>query len=328
MISRSLQMLGKSTSALISALEAYNKPDVHYRGETFAILSLNAWELLFKAKVLYDNHNNPRALFVYERKRTKSGDWSNRTYIKRNRAGNPYTKALIQIVNDFDQSPQTRLPQELRKNLEALIEIRDNAVHFINPSPLLGKQVLEIGTATIRNYIELYRKWFNKDLSEYNLYLMPIGFVGAPGCGTAIPISKDESRLVSYLADLMKTTDEESGNDFHVALEVNLSFKRTHEGGSTDVRITDDPDAIEVTLLEEDIRRKYPWDYNELTERLRGRYIDFKSNKKYHTIRKSLKNDSRYVRSRYLDPGNPRSLKKEFYNPNIIQVFDRHYTRK
>jgi len=69
------------------------------------------------------------------------------------------------------------------------------------------------------------------------------------------------------------------------------------------VAITDDPDAPKVFLREEDFTR-YPWDYGELTERLRKRHVNFKVVESYHSIRKSLMADSRYCMSRFLDPGN------------------------
>ena len=47
---RSVKLYRKAEAALISAIEAYNKPDFKYREETFSILALNAWELLLKAK--------------------------------------------------------------------------------------------------------------------------------------------------------------------------------------------------------------------------------------------------------------------------------------
>jgi hypothetical protein len=31
---------------------------------------------------------------------------------------------------------------------------------------------------------------------------------------------------------------------------------------------------------------------------------------------------------RYLDPGNPKSSKKPFFDPNIVTEFDKHYTRR
>jgi hypothetical protein len=48
--SRTQELLDKSVSAMISAIEIYNKPDFKYREETFAILAINSWELLLKAK--------------------------------------------------------------------------------------------------------------------------------------------------------------------------------------------------------------------------------------------------------------------------------------
>ncbi|KXS37104.1 MAG: hypothetical protein AWU58_2136 [Methanohalophilus sp. T328-1] len=38
-----------SKSAMLACIEIYNKPSFQYRNETFIILLLNSWELLFKA---------------------------------------------------------------------------------------------------------------------------------------------------------------------------------------------------------------------------------------------------------------------------------------
>ena len=88
------------------------------------------------------------------------------------------------------------------------------------------------------------------------------------------------------------------------------------------------PDAFRITLDEEAIRDKYPWDYSMLSGRLRKRYSDFKITSKYHSLRKSLEGNSVYCLERLLDPGNPKSAKKIFYNPNIIKEFDKHYQRR
>jgi hypothetical protein len=111
-------------------------------------------------------------------------------------------------------------------------------------------------------------------------------------------------------------------------LKVNLSFERKKGTTATPVFVSDDPSAVHVTLSEEDIRERYPWDYGELTKRLANRYSDFKLNGRYHQLRRPLLPDERYVKPRYLDPRNPKSARKDFYNPNVLQVFDQHYTRK
>ena len=42
-------LLSNSRAAMLAAIEIYNKPLFTYRDECFAILLINAWELLLKA---------------------------------------------------------------------------------------------------------------------------------------------------------------------------------------------------------------------------------------------------------------------------------------
>jgi hypothetical protein len=81
-------------------------------------------------------------------------------------------------------------------------------------------------------------------------------------------------------------------------------------------------------MTEENIKEKYPWDYKDLLEKLNKRYSNFKQNKNFHAIKKPLIEDKKYVHIRLLDPTNPKSMKKKFYNPNILKEFDKHYIKK
>ena len=74
------------------------------------------------------------------------------------------------------------------------------------------------------------------------------------------------------------------------------------------------------------IRDQYPLDYAALTTRLENRYIDFKANQKYHDIRKKLETSPQFKRTRLLDLANPTGLRKDYYSPNIVKEFDKHYT--
>ena len=51
---------------MLSAIEIYNKPDFLYREETFAILSVNSWELLFKAKLFKQNNYKENSIYAYK----------------------------------------------------------------------------------------------------------------------------------------------------------------------------------------------------------------------------------------------------------------------
>jgi hypothetical protein len=112
---------------------------------------------------------------------------------------------------------------------------------------------------------------------------------------------------------------------------VNISFKRTSAAAANAVIVTNDPNdpnAVHVNISEEDIRKQYPWDYGDLVERLQNRYIDFKTNKKFHELRKKVMANPQYKKTRYLDPENTSGSRKDFYNPNIVAEFDKAYTRK
>jgi hypothetical protein len=81
-----------------------------------------------------------------------------------------------------------------------------------------------------------------------------------------------------------------------------------------------------VIITEEDARKAYPWTYEALRQQLRKRYSDFKENGKFHKIRKPLETEARYCHLRQLDAKNPKTAKQRFYNPNIVAIFDQHYT--
>lgn len=197
----------------------------------------------------------------------------------------------------------------------------------MNAGPRLRKRVIEMGAASIRNYAELARRWFAHDLTRYELYLMPVGFIDAPGNVTGIVVGAGEGRLLEYL-DQLAEDHAENTEGFHAALEVHISLKRSTSTELARVQITRDPTAPKVQVSEEEILKQFPWDYKNLTKRLYDRYTDFVQNQKYHDIRKRLRDRPEYVLSRYLEPGNPRSARKDYYNPNILQEFDKHYTRK
>jgi hypothetical protein len=326
-VARSIRFLHKAESALISAIEVYNKPTFAYREETFAILALNAWELLVKAKLLAENGNRSRCLYVFERRKNANGEMSRRLYLKTNRSGAAMTHGLWRAIIDLENKTHAKLDDAIKANLEALIAIRDNAVHFVVASPQLAKQVLEIGTAAVRNFVELAGLWFERDLSGQHFFLMPIGFADPGAPAGLIDLSHDESRLIAYIATLAASPSAPN-TPFNIAVEVRLSFSRTNAKQAVAVAITNDPNAPQVALSDGEFRKIYKWTYGDLLEQLKRRFLDFKANDKFAAIRKPLMSNPQFVMARYLDPDNLRSGKKEFYNPSILAEFDKHYTRK
>jgi len=328
MRSRARQILDKSISSMLSAIEIYNKPDFAYRDETFAILCMNAWELLLKARILQVEGNKISSILVYEHKTLLNGQRSQKLYRKRNRAGNFVSVGLFaafdRLVNEYGD----KIAVCIRSNLEALTEIRDNAVHYMNQDFTMRKRIHELGSAAVSNYLRLVRQWFGVDLRDYNIFLMPIAFIRDCSSAEAITLNSHERKVLDFVESLSHRGSNEENDDFCFSLDVELRMRRNSESNGAEVKISNSPDAVAVRLEEEDIREKYPWDYQILTTRLRKRYVNFKENQEYHNKCRGLKEDERFCKSRYLDPGNPKSSSKNFYNPNIIREFDKFYSRK
>lgn len=320
-----LRFVEKAAAAMTSAVEVYNKPSFAYREETFAILSINAWELLLKAKVLKDAGNDLKALRVYEPRKTKSGKPSKKLYLKRNRAGNALSISLPACVTALDRS-SNKVPAEVKLNLTALMAIRDNSVHYVTASTVLLWQAQELASASVKNFVLLARRWFAKDLSQALSLVLPLAFITGSTELDSVVVSPDESRLIKYLQQLAHA-DTNANSEFAVAVRMDVRLEKSSLASASKVQISKDADAVKITMSEQDIRDKYPWDYAELCSRLKVRYSDFKQDKRFHAIRKPLMGNDKYHLPRFLDPGNPKSPKKDFYNPNVLSEFDKHYAK-
>ena len=304
---------------MVAAIDVYNKPDFPYRVESFTILALNGWEILLKARWLALHRNRPSSLYVRQGKADAS-----RPRYKRARSGNPMTHGLDYLAKKLTE--QRQLDENARRNLEALSELRDTAVHFYHRSPELNERVQEIGMACLKNFVAAVQDWFQEDLSRFNFYLMPLSFVAPPPSLEAIQLNRHEKSFLAFL-DSLTPEQEDPAARYSVAVNVEVRFVRSKAASAPSVRVTNDPNAPEVRLSEEQVRESYPWDYQELTNRCRERYSDFKVDQKYHKLRKSLESDRRFAHERRLDPEKPRP-KKMFYAPAILEQFDKHYRRR
>ena len=319
----------KSVQAAIAAIEIYNKPDFHFREEAFSVLMTNSWELLLKAKWLSDHSDDVTSLHEHD----NDPKHPTKKKVRVNRCGNPITFGLTYLANKLCEDKNSGLEKPCLDNLLALVEIRDTSTHFLNKDLYFGRRILEIGTASLQNFVALITEWFQIDLSRYNFFLMPLSFYH--GFEAAAPLSMSKyseqmQRLLAYLdtladAQIQDDTDEAPQN-FSLRLETRLI--RGKEIQAMGFRWTDDPSAPAVALREEDVLKTYPWTYRVLTDNLRKRYSDFIENNSYHAIRRPLEDNKKLVLTRSLNPDNPTTSRQRFYSPNIVNEFDKHYQRR
>ncbi len=321
-------MLEKSLAAILSAIEIYNKPDFKYREETFAVLCINAWELLLKSKLLNLASNKLTVLYAMEYRTLKTGKKSKVPRPKKNRSGNPMSVNFFEAYRIVTEEYGVKINRAVLDNLISLTEIRDNSIHFVNDDLLLALKVQELGSASLQNYLHLVSDWFGDVLSGYNFYLMPLSFFRDFNEAPGFALNKNERKVLEFIKNTEKQYDkEEEIGKYNLTLRIDVKFQKVKSTSGLPVQITNDPNATAVMLSEEDITDKYPWDYDILSTRLSKRYSNFKMNKKYHRIRKNLENNKKFAYHRLLNPKNPNGGKKIFYNPNIQKEFDKHYTK-
>jgi hypothetical protein len=314
-------LLEKSISACISGIEIYNKPDFQFREEAFSVLMCTAWELLLKAKILKDNSNNFNSIVEKDFRIKKDGKKTKRKHPKLNRAGNPMTIGLTHAL-DLIRNKGNGIDTKCNENLMLLMEIRDNAVHFMNKTASFGKYVQEVGTATLKNFMAVATEWFRIDFAKFNFYLMPVSFYGPSQLVESISGARrgntqlrNLERYIRTIIDNNPTTEDER---FSVALSLNVKFVRSPESSAIKVRASNDPNAIPITLTEEDFLQRYPFDFYGIVDKLKSSVTGFKRDDKFYDIKRELEGDKKYCLVRLLDPKNPKSAKKKYYSHALL----------
>lgn len=318
--SRSSLLLDKSVQAALSAIELYNKPNYQYREESFTILMVNAWELLLKAKIVEDSSNRLESIYVIDStQRRKDGKPYKKPRYKVGRSGNKVTIGIHSAIRKLE------LSEPLRAQLETLVEIRDNSIHFYNESRMFDQKLLEIGTATLRSFIEMLGAWFDYPISRHHLFLIPIGF-DLPEEFDLNALSSESSshrRLLEYIAK-QETSHNKPKGAHNISLNIEVQFKRNTTG--IPVHQTKDSGAPIHYDSEEKFRKQYPWSFKkDLLPKLQKRYKNFSANRDFYEFKKSIESDPRYSAERYLDWNNKSGVKKRFYSPNILTEFDKRY---
>lgn len=322
-------LLEKSVHAALSAIEIYNKPDFKYREESFSILMVNSWELILKARILQENKNNLKSIYVIDSNKTrKDGKPFKHPKFKTSRSGNFLTIDITSAIKLL------QLPERLKENLDLLVEIRDNAIHFMNDSKLFEKKFLEIGTSSLKSYVIMVNEWFEYDLSQYNFYLMPITFFHNHEMQSFSINQEDKQHqnLLKYIAKKENLFPSDVAQEHNISLILETKWIKSK---SVETLITlkydpDNPSAISYKVdSEEQFKNKYPWNFTDhLKPKLQARYKNLKMNNDFWALKKELEKNLKYSKERYLDWNNPKGTKMRFYSSEILKEFDKHYEKK
>jgi len=276
-------LMDNSLQAALSSIEIYNKPDFKYREQTFAVLNVNAWELLLKAKILKDAGDNLTSLYV---------PLPNGGY-KTNRSGNPLTIDITAAIN------RLALDRAAVENVASLIEIRDTAMHFYCSSSL-SYVVYTLGAASLQNYQKLVKEWFGRSLLEYNFYILPLGFAYNFQTLSLLQVETEPeiiSNLIKTVAATRSTIDQ--SGEFYFVCEVTTQIRSAKKfvGDADFTTLIDsslNPDTPVIIQMQRLID-KYPVSYNELLAQVRKAKPGVKQHQVDKVIREhKLKNNPKY----------------------------------
>lgn len=247
------QLVEKSVDAYVLALETINRLSIKYRVESFAHLVCNAWELLLKARLL-DTEKSRSAIF-YKKKRNEG----KRTLSLRD--------CVARVI------PNEKDP--VRRNLEKVAELRDDAMHFVISE--VPRDVLLLFQACVINYHKKLNEWFGISLADrVSVGMMTIVYDLSPGnfdltsATLQRRIGKDVATYLQAFQGSVQKEFEELGKAPEYSIGVEYKLVLTKKPGEADIVLNagESGKSGAVVQVAKDPSVSHPYRQKELVEAL------------------------------------------------------------
>jgi len=186
------RLLANAKSAMIAAIEIYNKPTALYRDECVVILILNAWELALKAIL----SKNGQSIF---RKGKENRTLSWKEALERARSHFPKDVSYIGV----------------RENLGLLDEYRNNSIHFYNEKDF-GIILYSLFQTSILNFRDAVSHCLDFDIEDMVTWkVLPIAFdtpVDVVSFMSDKATDKCPSHMKRFFSELAKANERVKGD--------------------------------------------------------------------------------------------------------------------
>jgi hypothetical protein len=281
-------LLDHSVNMALSAIEVYNKPDFKGREQVFSILLIAAWESLLKAKILLENHNRLSSLYIRSKKGAKSR-------YKRNRTKHYMTIGIETAMGACS------LPATVTDNLLHVLSVRDAAVHLTAESKSLPYIAFSLGAAALQNYAALMKSWFGRTLTEYNFYILPLGFAYPFKAISPTDLKKEPDDIAAILksADATQPTHSAAPGGFYFTCEIKTHLVSAKKLTDADITAKLDSAAIGAVIVRRDLDplQSYPNSWRELLDEIKKQLPDAKPHHLTEFLTKNrIKGDKAYSR--------------------------------
>jgi hypothetical protein len=295
---------------MLAAIEVYNKPTFPQREQVFTILVVNAWEALFKAKLLKDSKNKLSVLYV------KDG----RKY-KKNKAGRYITIDITIAMS------KCGVHSVVESSLNHLIETRNAATHLTAESKFLPLLVFTLGTAALRNYAELLRQWFGVSLNQFSLLILPISFKYPFSSISTVEASKEPEEIAAILRAVHEDQETQTDRDgFFLVCELKtelISAKKLT--GQPDLIASVDASASSSAIVKHvKLTDRYPYRFTEVYNKIKRTLPTFKQPQmvqiiKAHEIKGNPQYSAYNYASQMAEKKGPTNATPVIYNENFVQ---------
>lgn len=254
----SRRLVANSLSAMLSAIEVYNKPRIEYRDEVTVVLIVNSWELALKAALRQANKR-----IFYPKKR-------NEPY--RTLAAEDALKQVV-IHKLFPVGVDGRA---LAANVTALVEYRNRAVHLYATN--LGEIIYPFFQTSVLNYRDFMLDRFNKDLADSITWqLLPLG-AKAPTepiqFMKAEPATSAVTEVQNFIEGLRKLLEEAqaAGADMQrVAAVYDVHLRLTKAVSGADLVVSVSQEGERVFVKKTDPNETHPYTMTKLIERVNAK---------------------------------------------------------
>lgn len=312
MKSRSKILCDHSLGMALAAIEIYNKPNFNNREQIFSILMISAWESLLKSKIVKDHSNHLNSIYVKQ---------ANGRY-KKNRRGENLT------IGIDDAILKCNLPEPISQNIKSLVRIRDAAIHLTANSKSLPYIVFSLGTATLRNYAKFIDKNFGLSLSDYNFYILPLGFTYPFQTMTLADFKKEPESISKIIKDIENSKETLSENDdYFLICEIQttlVSAKKITD--ATDIVAKVDPTSSSAVIVNRKVNiiDQYPLSWTQVYNSLRLEFPDLKRTELNNFIKENkIKGNSKYsaynFRNKSEEAKGPGKNTAVIYNHNFLK---------
>jgi len=251
------RLMEKSIEGYILALETINRLSIKYRVESFCYLICNAWELLLKAKIIFDVGNDHNAIYRGKKKRGER------------RESLSLRECLDRVIPD-KSNPE-------RRNIECIAELRDEAVHLVISG--VPTDVMCLFQACVINYHRRLNEWFGVSLSDR----VPVGMMSLiydlephRGDVTEKRLRRELGReaadyLTRYCTRIKNEFDQlQRPIQFSVGIEYRLVL--TKNLNEADIVLSQGPDgsaAIRIVEVPKDPSKSHPYRQKEVVEKVK-----------------------------------------------------------